>query len=204
MSKYNYKFETGDGIWFTSDLHFLHKNIINYCNRPFKDVNDMADNIIKNWNSIVNENDTVFILGDVGLGSLTKLVEYIKRLNGKKILIPGNHDRGYLSKQAFIELFDDIIPQVYIKIDKYNIYLSHFPFLAFDGSYAGCNATWQLFGHCHSFPGCVGLDAERLLHLFPSQYDVGMDNNNYKPISFNEVEKIIKKQEETAILEKEC
>ena len=195
MAVYHYTFANGKGVWFTSDIHLHHANIIKYCKRPFTDTDEMDEAIIANWNSVVGKNDTVFILGDVGFGSPDTFFSKIKRLNGKKILIIGNHDRGYLGSQEFLSLFEAVHEQVYIKVGKNKIYLTHFPLLCFDGAYSGITATWNLYGHCHSFPGSGGLDMQRLIHCFPTQYDVGVDNNNYTPISFDAVKEKIHDQQ---------
>lgn len=204
MSKYHYTFANGKGLWVTSDIHLQHKNIIKYCSRPFQTVDEMDEQIIKNWNEVVKKNDTVFIIGDVGFGNVDKLCEKIKRLNGKKILIVGNHDRDYLANETFTSLFAAIHEQVYIKVGDTNIYINHFPFTCFDGSYGGLSATWQLFGHCHSFPGSLGMDMDRLGHLFPTQYDVGMDNNHYMPVSFERIQEIISEQQQSLNLIRKC
>ena len=75
-----------------SDTHFGHKNIITYCNRPFVSVEEMDEAMIKNWNETVSNDDTVLHLGDFGFGSKEYIGSIIKRLNGRKILIKGNHD----------------------------------------------------------------------------------------------------------------
>lgn len=75
-----------------SDTHFNHENIIKYCNRPFSSVEEMDKALIKNWNETVSNKDTVLHLGDVGLGNKEYIKEIIGKLNGKKILILGNHD----------------------------------------------------------------------------------------------------------------
>lgn len=75
-----------------SDTHFGHENIIRYCNRPFASCKDMDEAMIKNWNETVTNKDVVLHLGDVGLGNKEYVAGIIKRLNGKKILIMGNHD----------------------------------------------------------------------------------------------------------------
>ena len=83
-----------------------------------------------------------------------------------------------------------------ITVDGQNIYLNHFPYLVFDGIYRD-KPTWQLFGHVHSNKNLfeqTSADAPRLQYLLPLQYDVGMDNNNFTPISFSEVKRIIEKQ----------
>lgn len=82
-------------IWFTSDTHFGHKNIIRYANRPFDDVTHMNEMLVHNWNSVVHPDDTVYHLGDVALGPIRESLAYIRRLNGRKVLITGNHDRNF-------------------------------------------------------------------------------------------------------------
>ena len=151
MAVFHYTFANGDGIFVTSDLHFSHYNIIKYCHRPFLDTDEMDAKIIENWNNVVNKNDTVFVLGDVGFGNPTKFAEKVKQLNGKKILIIGNHDRENLGNEVFLSLFEAVHEQAYIKVGKTKIYLTHFPLLCFDGAWNGLRATWNLYGHCHDF-----------------------------------------------------
>ena len=78
-------------IWFTSDTHFGHANVIKYCKRPYKDVTEMNEMLVVNWNSVVKPDDTVYFLGDFSL-SFTAVETYTKRLMGRKIMIAGNHD----------------------------------------------------------------------------------------------------------------
>lgn len=75
----------------TADPHFGHENIIKYCNRPFNNVDEMDAKIVKLWNETVSNNDTVFVLGDFGMGR-KKIIDHVPRLNGRKILIKGTHD----------------------------------------------------------------------------------------------------------------
>ena len=91
--------------YFISDIHFGHKNIIRFCDRPFGSVSEMNSEIIEKWNSIVTDVDRVFVVGDVFLCSPEEAKSYIKKLNGHKILIKGNHD---LSKSVMLEAgFDE-------------------------------------------------------------------------------------------------
>ena len=80
--------------YFISDIHFGHKNVIRFCDRPFKTVIEMNDTIVENWNNIVTDADRVFVLGDVFLCPLHEAKFYIEQLNGYKILVKGNHDFG--------------------------------------------------------------------------------------------------------------
>ena len=86
---------------------------------------------------------------------------------------------------------DDEYRGFYIEVDKQKIYLNHCPFLCFGGSY---DDTWQLFGHVHTRRNNTGKDASRLSMLLPTQYDVGVDNNDFAPVSFAQVKAIIGKQ----------
>lgn len=91
--------------------------------------------------------------------------------------------------------FEAVVPQMQIKVENRSIYLNHYPFLCYGGTYRKPeDAAWQLFGHVHSGPGNTGADAARMKYLFPTQYDVGVDNNNYTPVSYSQVKHIISKQ----------
>ena len=92
--------------------------------------------------------------------------------------------------------FDMIVPQLQIEIENNSIYLNHYPFLCYGGSYRG---VWQLFGHVHSGPQADGLDISRLGVLLPTQYDVGVDNNNFTPISYKEVKEKIEYQKNESL-----
>ena len=188
----NFKFNA-EHTFFTSDTHFNHANIIKFCNRPFKDVEQMNDVMIANWNSVIGKDDTVFHLGDFCLGSAAEWTKILDRLNGKIYLIMGNHDLKNI-RQGFISRFEHVAMQMRIEIGKKRIYLCHYPFLCFEGGYK--DGVWQLFGHVHTRRSNSGIDAGRLQYLYPTQYDVGVDNNNFIPVSFGQVKRIIDKQVE--------
>ena len=98
-----------------------------------------------------------------------------------------------------MELFEGVSHQMILKIDGRTVYLNHYPYLCFGGAWRKPeNAVYQLFGHVHSGPNCGGTDTNRLVNLFPYQYDVGVDNNNYTPVSWQQVQEIIQKQVEDA------
>lgn len=187
----NCKFE-GSKVFFTSDTHFYHGNIIRFCNRPFKDVGMMNETIISNWNNTVGLDDIVFHLGDFCLGGSAEWTKILDRLNGKIYLILGNHDLKNL-RQGYVDRFEHLAMQMHIEVNKQKIYLNHYPFLCFDGGYKD---VWQLFGHVHTRKNNTGIDAARLQYLYPTQYDVGVDNNNFMPVSFAQMKIIIEKQVE--------
>jgi len=184
-----------NNVFFTSDTHFNHANIIKYCMRPFADKDEMNEALINNWNSVVKENDIVFHLGDFMFGNMNRFWDFRSRLNGKIYLIHGNHDYELMDKVNVDDGFEIVTSQLNIVINGQKIYLNHFPLLTFDGIYKE-KPSWQLFGHVHSnknIPG-TSADVKRLDYLLPMQYDVGVDNNNYRPISFDEVKSIINTQ----------
>ena len=186
----NWRFEP-DNIWFTSDTHFHHANIIRFCNRPFASVEEMNEELIRRWNETVPEDGTVFHLGDVCFGGPKEWNSVIHRLNGRIYLILGNHDMKQM-RQGFMARFAHVTQQMTIRVGAQAIILNHNPFLCYGGSY---RSVWQLFGHVHSGPNSnKGLDHSRLGMLFPRQYDVGVDNNGFRPVSFHEVKDIIQEQ----------
>lgn len=165
-------------IFFTSDTHFFHTNIIRYCpdsRGHFNDATEMNECLIERWNNVVNDNDVVYHLGDVGFarGSLIKNV--FDRLKGKVILIPGNHDKKLLKQKEFVECFDKVscAPYSEEKIDGNFIVMSHYPIARWNRMYFGVS---HLHGHCHSSFGYhqkaldVGVDARPKNDLTPWEW----------------------------------
>lgn len=135
-------------IYVCSDLHLNHTNIIKYCNRPYETTEEMNRKLIENWNSVVGEDDTVFCLGDFCLGNKEDIITFGKQLNGKKILILGNHDRG--TKTTYKEAgFEQIYgEQAIMKFDSLGqtIHFSHHRVPNEDTHYL------NLYGHQHDKP----------------------------------------------------
>ena len=193
MIKYNYK--PKEGIFFTSDTHFGHTNILKYCDRPFSSTEEMDEEIIKRWNSVVKPDNTVFHLGDFAFGTIAQWETYRNCLNGHIHLILGNHDMHNFSnsRQRLEEMFETVQFQALIEVGNSKIYLNHYPFLTFAGIYRK-NPTWQLFGHVHFKKDSKGADASRLNYCLQTQYDVGVDLNNFTPINYFDVKKKIEEQ----------
>lgn len=157
-------------IFVISDTHFNHKNIINYCNRPFDNVYQMNDTMIKNWNKVVSPNDIVFHLGDFGLGSQLELKEIFDKLNGRKILILGNHDRGK-NKNYYEEIgFEKVYYNDYV-VGK--LVLSHYPKKVDDNQI-------NIYGHIHN--------AEpKEWYNRCNYFCVSVEKINYTPIEINKL-----------------
>lgn len=194
MPEQIYKFEP-DKVFFTSDTHFGHENIIRYCNRPFRNAEEMNAELIRRWRETVPEDGIVFHLGDFAHGNARLWNDILSALTGRKYLILGNHDMKAL-RQGYMGRFELVTQQMTIRVGGQAIVMNHNPFLCYGGSYRD---VWQLFGHVHSGPAShTGLDHPRLRMLFPLQYDVGVDNNDFRPISFSEVKTQIEAQVATA------
>lgn len=182
---------TTRNIFFTSDLHLNHENIIGWCGRPFKDIEEMNQAIIDNWNKVVGKNDIVFDLGDFCFGGSAEWKKFTESLNGIHVLIPGNHDwknRCFKHKDFFYE----VRSQYFVTVDGQQIWLSHFPFLTWSGKERG---VWNLHGHVHlSTYKNTGIDYETMKTASPTQYDVGTDWHQFTPVSFQQVKEAIERQ----------
>lgn len=181
------------GVFFTSDTHFNHKNILQLCNRPFNSIEEHDQKLIENWNSVVGVEDTVFHLGDFCFGNAQKWKEIRNQLNGHIILIIGNHDVKQVS-QGIASLFDYVTMQMRITINGRTVYLNHYPFLTFahwNTEVYHDNVSFALNGHVHLRKDDTGFDAQFIKMYKNTQYEVGVDLNNYTPISWKEVNRRI-------------
>lgn len=194
-TKVDFKYNDGSKVFFTSDTHWGHGNIIKFCDRPFKDVEEMNYKLIENWNKKVPQDGLVFHLGDFAWGGSDMWKNIRQQLNGEIILIKGNHDQKNMSSTAEQTLFKYSAWQMLIEVEGRKVLLNHFPFLCYAGVYRDPKGlVYSLYGHVHSGPGKKGEDIPRLIHTFPTQFDVGVDNNDYEPISWYEVNEKIQKQ----------
>lgn len=162
-------------VLFTSDQHFFHHNIIQFCRRPFKDVDDMNKQLIKRWNDNVDSTDVVYVLGDVSFGRPQETEDILRELRGLKHLIVGNHDRKGRAEDTnwdahFLTTNDYLRYKSPRDMGGHKFVLCHFPFHSWERGY------FNLHGHTH------GTYASKYM-----QYDVGVDTNNYTPIELNEV-----------------
>jgi calcineurin-like phosphoesterase family protein len=169
-------------IYFSSDHHLGHANIIGYTGRPFKTIKEMDDALIENWNQKVKLGDTVYHIGDFALvRTPQEVMNYVRRLNGQIHLIYGNHDRFVKQKRPDNYGFAEITPYKEIRVGEQKIVLCHYAFKTWRGSHRG---TWNLHGHSH---GSLPRDFTQ------KQFDVGVDCWNYFPISYEEVAKEMEK-----------
>lgn len=181
-------------IWFTSDLHFGHANIIELCNRPFDSIQHMNDMLVENWNNNVSANDTVYVVGDFAMGIIADNLPIAQRLNGDKRLILGNHDRPFPTGKnldrwyrEYSQYFSDIRIHDVINIAGNDVHLNHFPFTGdshdsdrFENFRPVDEGQFLIHGHIHSTQRING----RMIH-------VGTDAWNYRPASIDEITELI-------------
>jgi len=165
-------------IWFTSDQHFGHANIIKLCGRPFKDVSEMDQTIIENWNKEVKPEDTVYCLGDFAYKNAKALDFYGTALNGTKHLILGNHD--HKSIDEYKKYFATVRDVNYLEIGKQLIVLFHYPIFSWKKKAHG---AWHLYGHVH---GSVLMEFQAI-----KAYNMCVDVTDFKPIEYDTLKVIM-------------
>lgn len=164
-------------VWFTADIHFGHVNIIRYCGRPYREVEEMDEDIIARWNQIVQPDDDVMILGDLCMGNITSTLRNVRRLVGHKVLLLGNHDRPFGTTGAkrlkFMNLYLDAGLKCVLNNDQFpntvatriadrQVRLNHFPYNGdsydrddqiedrFQIFRSPDEGDWLLHGHTHT------------------------------------------------------
>lgn len=170
-----------NNVWWSSDQHYYHKNILKFqphTRNNISDVEEMNEVLIANHNSVVNPTDTVFYLGDFSFGGPKETREIIRRLNGNKILILGNHDKVIEDNRDIQLMFNSVHTEYTLKIDKKtSLFMHHFPFHIWNKAHYG---VFHLHGHVHG-----SLKQEDMRRL-----DIGVDNRplgDMMPWSWDEV-----------------
>ncbi|PZT52200.1 metallophosphoesterase [Paenibacillus silvae] len=133
-------------VYYTSDHHFSHNNIIQHENRPFCSIEEMNEKLISQWNNTVSSNDKVYYLGDFVFGGITKWESIIPRLKGKIHLTVGNHDNANAVKKM-IHHFEEVENMIVRKIDKQHLFLFHYPI-----EIGLTPNAYSIHGHIHSKP----------------------------------------------------
>lgn len=170
-------------IFFTSDHHFLHTNIIEYCKRPFASENEMNTAMIAKWNKTITDNDIVYYLGDFAIEkrnqdeAFRNIQKILTQLRGQKILIAGNHDEAYL--RIYNKYFIEIHNYYELNANGKKLVLFHYPIEEWNSASKG---SLHLHGHQH------GVNIPKKNRL-----DVGADKHNFIPLSFSRIVEEIEK-----------
>ena len=157
-------------IFFTSDQHFGHANIIQYCNRPFSSVEEMDVEMIKRWNEVISDDDIVYHLGDFTLGN--DIHKFLRRLRGNIhfVTLDFHHDTRWIKDNPDVTSN----PILFIKVEDVNIMLCHYPIAVWERSHYG---SWHLYGHVH-----------RKDFILPGfTMNIGVDHHNFYPVSLDKV-----------------
>ncbi len=172
--------------FFTSDHHFGHENIIRFCKRPFSNAKEMNEVMIQRWNEKVGPNDMVYHLGDFALKSKDDLATILDQLNGKIHLITGNHEAAALQNKHKFQWVKDYYELKMKDPDCSNgvqrIILFHYAMRVWRGDRRG---NWHLYGHSH---GNLPDLNDRL------SFDIGVDNHDFYPLSYEEVKQIMSRK----------
>lgn len=176
----------------TSDWHIGHANIIKYCPESrghFSSIEEMNETIITNMNSVVSDGDVLYILGDIAFAKPSVAVDTLKRVNGAKVIIWGNHDRKLRDSSEFLNSRGimgvvgeyDYLCKSFVDTKngvKQSVCLQHFPLLAWDRMHHG---AYMFHGHWHSPRGSrLTMPGKRIM-------DIGVDGNHMFPYDLDEL-----------------
>lgn len=168
-------------IYYISDLHLGHDNIIRHCNRPFKNAEEMDKVLIDNWNSVVTDKDDVYILGDFAFRfERGKLEQYLSALKGRKYFILGNHDKE-IRKLKHNDQFVWIKDYAEISDNGRRVILSHYPMVEWNGYFRN---SIHLYGHIHNN---VENQAYKIVAQLQNAYNVGADILDFTPQTLDDV-----------------
>ncbi len=169
-------------IWFTSDTHFGHENVLNFCDRPWESIAAMNNELINTINYWVKPDDTLYHLGDYSFRmTVQDAADLRKQIKCKDVhLIPGNHDKNW-ERPDISWVFRVEKPICVLKAEKRKFVLSHYPMADWQGMK---HESIHLHGHIHS-KGVHYNELNRIQGLY--RYDVGIDANGYRPICLNEI-----------------
>jgi len=168
-------------IFFTSDLHFGHDREFIFKPRGFNSIDEHDEVIINNWNNVVDKDDIVYILGDIIMGDQDSGIKKFAKLNGKKIIIRGNHDTDnkvekYIKATGEEPKWADVVTY-----NKYRFYLSHHPTITsnFEKGEPMTRHLINLFGHTHS--------KDKFYMDMPFMYNVALDAHNCTPVNVEDI-----------------
>lgn len=176
--------------FYISDTHFGHKNILRYDNRPFFTTTEMDKEMIARWNSAVQPDDTVYILGDFCWKGEDRWFDILEHLNGRKVLIRGNHDPDKMSDRV-AKHFAEVVDYKEVDDAGRKIVLCHYPIPCFKNHFYG---WYHLYGHVHVSFEANMMESDKYLmrDLYDKQcnmYNVGcmMPWMDYTPRTLDEI-----------------
>lgn len=166
--------------FYISDTHLGDPVAIKYQKRPFKDPEEMDRIIISNWNHKVSKHDDVYILGDLISHSVHDFYHYLKKLNGRKHLIIGNHDYHLIKDKKALTYFVSVENMSHVRDKGRLAILCHYPLAEWNGYYKG---VWHIYGHIHDRLS----DTTSYMMTLPHALNAGCMINDYTPVTFDEL-----------------
>ena len=168
--------------FYISDIHGGHSNIIRLCNRPFKNVEEMNETYIRNHNAKVTNTDDVYFVGDIFFGKdVDGAIDFVKKLNGRKHLCIGNHDRKLMQNPEFRKLFIETKDEINVNDNGTKIVLHHCPLAEWEGYFRD---TLHFYGHIHNNTDNL---AYKLMKQVPNAYNLSCEILGYTPRTLKEV-----------------
>ena len=167
-------------IYYISDLHFGHRNVIGMDHRPFETIEEMDETLIRLWNERVGDVDDVYILGDFAYHNGNSAGWYLKRLKGRKHLVIGNHDRHTLRDQSACSCFASIEKMLLIEDNGRMVSLCHFPIAEWNGKRRG---GYHVHGHLHNRRD----EVYEFMRRFDRALNAGCMLNGYRPVTLEEL-----------------
>jgi len=165
--------------WFISDPHFDHANIIKYCNRPFRTIEEMNETILRNWNETIGPNDLVFFVGDMSFGRGSRRPKWwLAQLNGRKIYLKGSHDHGIRPTTEGLDNVLFVSDAVIVRLDGKSVYVAHDPW-EIPRWWRG----WAIHGHVHNEKPHVDRKWRRI--------NVSVEVVNYRPYNATELTNVL-------------
>ena len=163
-------------IFYTADQHFGYEDVIRTTSRPFASVREMDEALINNWNRVVSDEDTVYLIGDLGGYCTPFPAQQLGRLRGHKHLIRGNHDTCIPNQQQLLDYFETVTDFLEIDDGDRHITMCHYPLVYIQG---GC----MIHGHLHN----TKKEVHRILQELPRVLNAGVDINNYRPVTLQQL-----------------
>ena len=168
-------------VYFTADLHLGHANIIGHCGRPFTSVEEMDRVLLQNWNDRVRPTDTVYILGDLIFRSKAPVADYLEQMPGRKHLITGNHDAGWMKKTDLGRYFESVSLMAEIREGGHRLVLCHYPMMTWNNAGLG---SYHIYGHIHNNTRDFYWP---LLRQMDHALNAGVDVNGFRPVTLPEL-----------------
>lgn len=165
---------------YISDLHFGHKNVIDFDKRPFSDVDEMDRILIELWNARVAPEDDVYIIGDFSYRSGKTEDWYLRQLRGHKHLIIGNHDSRLLANEKAMAYFDTVDKMMHVSDQGEQLQLCHFPIAEWNGFHHG---SYLIHGHIHNRRD----ETYEFMRTRERALNAGCMINGYVPVSLREL-----------------